>query len=147
MNREMVSGIMLSLLLIGIATLAFNIQLANAESTTIIVPDDNPTIQEAINVANAGDVIIVREGTYIENVKVNKDHLTIKSENGADGTIVQAANPDDHGFEITADYVSLSGFTVKGTPHWFGAGIRLVGSLHCNISDNMSPDRIATVSL
>ena len=56
------------------------------------------TIQATVNAASPGDTIIVRDGTYTENVDVNKDHLTIKSENGAEVTIVQAANPDDKGF-------------------------------------------------
>ena len=75
---------------------------------------DFTKIQDAVNAASAGDTIIVYPGTYTENVDVNKDHLTIQSENGADSTIVQAANPDDHVFEVTADYVNITGFMVKG---------------------------------
>jgi len=51
---------------------------------------DFTKIQEAVNNATAGDTIIVYPGTYTENIDVNKDHLTIQSENRADSTIVQA---------------------------------------------------------
>ena len=49
MKRKAVSGIVLMLLLSSILSSAFNIQPAKAEPTTITVPDDYPTIQEAIN--------------------------------------------------------------------------------------------------
>ena len=39
---------------------------------TIIVPDDYPTIQKAINNSNDGDTIFVRAGTYFENLIVDK---------------------------------------------------------------------------
>jgi pectin methylesterase-like acyl-CoA thioesterase len=56
-------------------------------------PNANFTrIQDAVSAANAGDTIIVYRGTYTENVDVNKDRLTIKSENGAEKTIVQAVS-------------------------------------------------------
>ena len=79
----------------------------------IYVPDDYATIQAAVNAASPGDTIVVRDGTYIENIEVDKS-LTIQSENGSDSTIVQAKDPDDDVFEITADYVNISGFTVEG---------------------------------
>ncbi|MDI6811677.1 MAG: hypothetical protein QMD80_08465 [archaeon] len=41
-------------------------------ASTIYVPDNYPTIQSAVDAASAGDTIIVRDGTYIENVNVNK---------------------------------------------------------------------------
>lgn len=109
-----VSGMMLALLLIGILTSVFNVQPVKAEPRTIIVPDEYPTIQAAVDAANPGDMIVVREGTYTENVKVNKDHLTIKSESGAEVTIIQATDPDDNVIYVTANYVSINGFTVEG---------------------------------
>jgi parallel beta-helix repeat protein len=104
-------------------------------SAEIYVPDDYATIQAAVNAASAGDIIIVRDGTYIENIKVDKN-LTIRSENGPDSTIVRAEDPDDHVFEVTGDYVNISGFTVKGVTRWFSAGISLYYADYCNISNN-----------
>ncbi|MCK4736645.1 MAG: right-handed parallel beta-helix repeat-containing protein, partial [Methanophagales archaeon] len=71
-------------------------------------------------------------------VDVNKS-LTIRSSSGnpAD-TIVHSANPDDHVFEITANYVNISGFTMEGNGIYVGG----VGIIHlrdvgyCNISNN-----------
>ena len=101
---------------------------------TIYVPDYYSSIQEAVNAAPIGGTIIVRDGTYTENINVNK-RLTIKSENGHKKTIVQAASRD-HVFEVTADYVNISGFTVEGaTPYY---GIYLKNSDHCNVSNNIA---------
>ncbi|MCD4842741.1 MAG: right-handed parallel beta-helix repeat-containing protein [Methanosarcinales archaeon] len=98
----------------------------------IWVPDNYQTIQQAVNNAAAGDTIIIRDGIYTENVDVNKS-VTILAENGSALTIVQAANPDDAIFEVTTDYVNISGFTVTGTDK---AGFNLYGANRCNISDN-----------
>jgi len=97
-------------------------------------PSDRP-IQDAVDNASLGDTICVKDGTYTENVDVNKT-LTIRSENGADATIVQAANPNDHAFEVTADYVNLSGFTVTGATVFPNTGIYVDSADYCTISDN-----------
>ena len=40
--------------------------------------------------------------------------LTIRSTSGNPvDTIVQAADPDDHVFDVTADYECISGFSIK----------------------------------
>lgn len=115
--------------------------LPDISSKIIYVPDDYSTIQEAVDAANAGDTIIVRDGTYNENVDVNKENITIKSENGADSTIVRALNPGEYMFEIVANHVSLSGFTLRdadiGRPHTSrdGTGIYLMG-VGCSIFHN-----------
>jgi len=104
-----------------------------AATTWYVNPGES--IQAAVDGASSGDTIIVREGTYTENVDVNKDHLTIKSENGAEATIVQAANPDDDVFWVKANYVEISGFTVTGTNTFLHAGISASGE-HLTICRN-----------
>ena len=108
------------------------------------------TIQAAIDASNttAGHTITVDLGTYTENVNVNKQ-LTIRSTSGnpAD-TIVHAANSDDHVFEVTADHVNISGFTVKGATEWPKAGIYLGSNVdHCNISNNTASNNYYGIRL
>ena len=113
---------------------------AGASAAEIYVPEGgNQTIQQAVNNATAGDTITVRDaytGTK-ENIDVTVAHLTIRSENGSASTIVNASNSGDHVFEVTADYVNISGFTVEDATGGSKAGIYLgTGVEHCNISDN-----------
>jgi parallel beta-helix repeat protein len=118
-----------------------------ASPVTVYVPDDYLTIQAAVNASSSGDTIIVRDGTYLENVDVNKDHLTIHSQSGADSTIVRAANPDDHVFEIATDYVDISGFTADGATAYSKAGIYLQNARNCSISGNIASNNTIGIYL
>ena len=95
----------------------------------------NTPIQHAVDNATVGETICVKDGTYNENVDVNK-RLTIRSENGTANCIVNASNSNDHVFHVTADYVNISGFTVQNATVGGKAGISLYRVEHCNISDN-----------
>ena len=97
------------------------------------------TIQGAVydSDTDSGDIVSVDPGTYNENVVVNKS-LTIRStlENSTD-TIINASDSDDHVFNITADYVNITGFTVENATGSNVAGIYLGSGVdHCNISEN-----------
>ncbi len=92
-------------------------------------------IQSAVYGANSCDTIFVRNGSYTENVDVDKA-LTLRGE-GADVVIVTAADSGDHVFEVRADWVNLSGFAVRGATGDYVAGICFVDADHCNISDNI----------
>lgn len=123
---------------------------AQASPTTIYVPDDYLTIQGAVDAASAGDTIIVRDGTYTENVDVNKDHLTIKSENGPDATTVRAANSGDPVFSVAADYVEINGFTVKGATGegpGAGAGVYLEDVRYCDVLNNIASSNVYGIML
>ncbi|MBL9151358.1 MAG: right-handed parallel beta-helix repeat-containing protein, partial [Verrucomicrobiales bacterium] len=49
---------------------------------------DHATIQAAVSAAAAGDTILVSDGTYVENVVIDKN-LTLLSENGRGATFIQ----------------------------------------------------------
>ena len=85
MGGKALSGMMLTLLLIGMATLAFNIQQVKSAPTTIYVDDDNTTgpwdgtpehpyqnITSGLEHAVDSDTIFVRNGTYYEHVEITK---------------------------------------------------------------------------
>jgi nitrous oxidase accessory protein NosD len=68
-----------------------------ASAADIIVGEGtgNTTINAALTNATEGDTIIVSDGTYTENIVVNKS-VIIRSENGSASTVVNAASIDTH---------------------------------------------------
>ncbi|NWF77844.1 MAG: right-handed parallel beta-helix repeat-containing protein [Chloroflexi bacterium] len=121
--------VMIGAMLGGLPALVSQVE---ASPATIYVPDDYSTIQAAVYAASPGDTIIVRDGTYTENVCVNKGHFTIRSQNGAEKTIVQAADPDFCVFWVEADYVTIRGFTISNGCD----GIELAYSHNNTLADN-----------
>jgi nitrous oxidase accessory protein len=111
-----------------------NIEPVSASPGIIYVPDNYSKIQSAVDNATSGDTIIVRDGNYTENVDVNKT-LTIQSANGTANCVVNASNPYDSVFYVTANWVNITGFTVKDATGSSDAGIYLKAD-HCNISSN-----------
>ena len=92
-------------------------------------------IQAAIDNATENDRIYVHAGTYTENVLVNK-RLTLAGE-GAGVVTVQAASAAEHVFNVTADYVNITGFTATGATGNTKAGFYLGnGADHCKVSYN-----------
>ena len=94
-----------------------------SEAKTIYVPDDYEKIQWAVYNASAGDNIIVRDGKYYENLKVDKK-LTIKSENGSANCIVDGGGNGDV-ITLIADGIAIEGFTVRNSGDWPNAGIKV----------------------
>ncbi len=111
--------------------------VAVTSAADIYVPEGGiQTIQQAVNNARAGDTIIVRDGTYTENVHVNVDKLTIRSENGSANCIVKAAKQDLDVFFVSENDVTISGFTMQGSAAFGFAGVCLLDVSYCHISGN-----------
>jgi len=57
-------------------------------SATIYVPDDYATIQGGIDATMNGDTVIVRQGTYVENIDFFGKAITVLSQSGPTVTII-----------------------------------------------------------
>lgn len=122
-----------SLLLVAILLLAIITPVAFTQATTITVPDDFSTIQEAVNAASPGDTIYVRAGTYHETVTINKNSLALTGENKFT-TIIDGSGGTDRTVLVNkADNVQISGFTIQNSYD----GIYLLESSFSTVSGNI----------
>jgi parallel beta-helix repeat protein len=97
-------------------TLAFRIQPVKSSPTTITVPDDYATIQEAVDAANEGDTVFARNGEYYENIAINKALSLIGEDR--DTTIIDGSKSGGYRvIDIRADSVRVSGFTIQNGSH------------------------------
>ena len=105
-RENMSRSIALLLVIFLTATSVLVFSPVNAEPRTIVVPDDYPTINAAIESASDGDTILVRNGTYHENVQVVKaiklsgedNQETRIDGNAAEGYLVPLALKHDNAF-------------------------------------------------
>jgi parallel beta-helix repeat protein len=136
-----------SVVIVAICALVLTIGMVSAADIIFVGPGENYTmIQSAVAVANFSDTIIVRDGTYNENVDVDVDNLTIRSENGSANCFVTALDKNDHVFSVTADWVNISGFTVQNATGSVKAGIYLTTN-HCTISENTASNNYDGIRL
>lgn len=102
-----------------------------ASASTLRVPKDFATIQDAVNAANGGDTIRIAKGTFFENVvvPVGKDDLTIRGSGPA--TIVDARpfGPVGSGpaLEVTANGFRLENLTARFALGFTPSVIRITG--------------------
>lgn len=134
MNRRI--GLTVSL----IVCMIFILSAGRAWAATITVGPggDYSTISDAVAASSSEDTLLVMNGTYSENVVINKS-LIIESENGSSSTTITAASDASAAVEITASYVQFSGFTVQHSGQSLGSsasGIYLNGAEYCTISEN-----------
>ena len=116
-----------------ILSLCLFLQLnVNAQSNTIVIPDDFHTIQEAIDNANSGDTIYVKKGVYHENLGIRVSIRLIGEDRYS--TIIDGNTSQSYRVPINifCSNVTISGFTLS-----YGyAGIQFQGGENCTISKN-----------
>ncbi len=91
-------------------------------------------IQDAINASTDGDTVFVYNGTYYENIVVNKTiNLTGY---GRDNTIINGSGSGNT-IEITVSYVNITGFTVTGCgSNTWDAGLDFSNADYCKVFNN-----------
>jgi len=105
-----------------------------AAAEIYVQPGDS--IQTALDNATSGDIIILKPGTYTENIKITKDNLLIGSESGnPDDTIITAKNSNNHVIALQANNVKINGLGITGTKESY-TGIYLSGCNNCIIENN-----------
>ncbi|MCJ7422691.1 ABC transporter substrate-binding protein [Candidatus Bathyarchaeota archaeon] len=123
--------------------------MTKIEPTTWIVDDDGPAdfskIQDAINAANPGDTIHVKTGVYYENILLTKT-LSLIGEDRED-TIIDAEHIGTVVLISGADYVTISGFTIRNSGVEYYAGIYLSQLNYCSIIRNDITDNLVGVLL
>ena len=104
---------------------------ALTSAATIRVPADAATIQQAIDVAVAGDTVLVSPGTYVENIDFRGKAITVASEQGPEVTIIDG-NRAGSVVKFTSGEsrsATLTGFTVRnGANNFSGGGVWIQNS-------------------
>lgn len=92
--------------------------------TVVRVPEDHPTIQEAVDAAAPGDLVLIGPGTYAEAVDVETEDLTIR---GLDRNevILDGGFELENGIRVLADGVAVENMTARNytTNGFFWTGV------------------------
>lgn len=101
---------------------------------SLIEVDDDPgkdftSISEAVNEAENGDTILVYNGTYEENVVLDKE-LTLEG-TYKDGVHLDGLTQEGVGIDVKSDNCTVSGMTLKN----FDTGIEISGTADTDISN------------
>ena len=106
----------------------FGLLLASvATGETYRVPQDCQTIQAAIDEASSGDEIIVSSGIWKEQIDISGKTLLIRSESGAEQTVIDAGHRGSV-VTCTSEQTVMAGFEIRGGKATKGGGIYAVDS-------------------
>jgi len=135
--------ILLAVLLIGTFAVILKPVGAVSGAGTVTVPDDYQKIQEAVNAANPGDIIVVKAGTYNEEYVALDKPVYLFGDNQKSVIIYHSSL----GFAITANNVHLAGFTITSIEAGEGHAVDLADSRGCVIEDNLIENNLVGVSV
>ena len=107
-------------------------------TATITVPDDFLSIQAAVSGAVSGDTVLVRPGTYLENIDLAGKAISVVSEYGPGVTIIDGGSPLDPAYGSVVRFTSgessstvLRGFTLRNGTGTLSGGTSFGGGVYC----------------
>ncbi len=118
-----------------ILTLLFSGVFGFLNADVIHVPDDERTVQEAVEFAEDGDTVLVAPDRYAENIVIDSKNIVLASRfiftgdrADVDSTILCREGEQDHSVLriLNVDSVRVAGFTITG-----GAGDRIYDDELC----------------
>ncbi len=131
----------------NIETVTVNVEVLNYRR----VPEDYPTITEALAAAEAGDKIVVAPGSYYENLDFDGTDIVVTSADPGDPKVVTSTIIRGDGFRSAVMFngtetpkCKLAGFTISGGHAIDGNGGGIFGNSteatieQCVIRDNMA---------
>jgi hypothetical protein len=117
-----------------------NIQAALSAVPPTYVPYDYPTIQEAIDAASDGDIIVVSPGAYIENLEFKGKNITLRSTGPTTPSIVNTTLIDglSQGSVVTFSGTETSECVLSGFTIAYGSVCGISGNgTHATIENNV----------
>jgi hypothetical protein len=96
---------------------------ASSAPRTLRVPADHRTIQEAVDAARPGDLVLVSPGTYHETVTVERKRITIRGTD-RNGVVLDGRDQLENGVMALADGVAVENLTVH---HYRSNGVFFTG--------------------
>jgi parallel beta-helix repeat protein len=101
-------------------------------------PEDYTSIQDAINASNDGDTVFVYNGTYNEEININKT-LSLIGEDKSSTIIICSSTQSGTVIIENAMYVNVTGFTIISEVVPIGAKYALLlhSSYNCSVSNNI----------
>lgn len=95
------------------------------------------SIQTAVNNSSPGDIIVVKPGTYTENIIISKENLTLTSDSrNPEDTIIKAKNSSANVLLLRGSKIKIEGFTISGAIKYGYSGIHLYSCNNCTIENN-----------
>jgi parallel beta-helix repeat protein len=127
------------LVLLGTLVLQFNVQPVRADPKTIVVPEEYPTISEAVTHASSGDTVFVQSGIYHENVWIDKSLLILGEDSENTVVIGEGGANSGNVFTLAADSITVSGFTIRSVDYavasQYANGVNIEGD-NCTVQGN-----------
>jgi parallel beta-helix repeat protein len=135
MKRDLIKAFALILVL---ASLTWMVTFQAAKgSSTLVVPDDYPTINAAVTHASAGDIVLVKTGVYNENIQITKP-LTLEGQ-GSAVIVGDGGSTPTAVLKLNANNIVVSGLTIESQTYtnttYYAYGIWVDGD-NCTITGN-----------